>query len=128
MFGKGVYFADMMSKSANYFYSHLSDSVGLLLLCEIAAKPFHEEINSNYYADQACKDNKKLCTKGIGRMQPAKWKDAGETLNNPALKGCFMPDGPGQPISGNASLQYNEYIVYNTAQIRVRYLLMVEMK
>lgn len=40
--------------------SSLSDSVGLLLLCEVAAKPFHEETNANYNADQTCKDNKKL--------------------------------------------------------------------
>ena len=36
MFGKGVYFADMVSKSANYCYTNRSESVGLLLLCEVA--------------------------------------------------------------------------------------------
>lgn len=48
------------------------------------------------------------CTKGIGRTQPVQWKDAGETLSNPALKGCYMPEGPGQVSHANASLQYNE--------------------
>ena len=33
MFGKGVYFADMVSKSANYCHT---DQTGLLLLCEVA--------------------------------------------------------------------------------------------
>jgi hypothetical protein len=48
-------------------------------------------------------------TKGIGRTQPIEWKDAGEQLSNPALKGCHMPDGPGQNISPpGAYLQYNE--------------------
>ncbi|PFH54702.1 hypothetical protein AMATHDRAFT_52452 [Amanita thiersii Skay4041] len=42
MFGKGVYFADMMSKSANYCHTYLSNGIGLLLLCEVAAKPFYE--------------------------------------------------------------------------------------
>ncbi|PIL29277.1 hypothetical protein GSI_09327 [Ganoderma sinense ZZ0214-1] len=37
MFGKGVYFADMMSKSANYCHAYLSDNTGILLLCEVAA-------------------------------------------------------------------------------------------
>ena len=41
-------------------YSSLSNSIGVLILCEVAAKPFHEENNSNYGADQACKANKKL--------------------------------------------------------------------
>lgn len=36
MFGKGVYFADMVSKSANYCRTSRSDSVGFLLLCEVA--------------------------------------------------------------------------------------------
>ncbi len=36
MFGKGIYFADMVSKSANYCHTSRSDSEGLLLLCEVA--------------------------------------------------------------------------------------------
>lgn len=36
MFGKGVYFADMVSKSANYCSTNLSSPTGLLLLCEVA--------------------------------------------------------------------------------------------
>lgn len=89
-------------------------------------------------------------TKGVGQTQPVKWQDAGEVLSNSALKGCHMPIGPGQVVSAaGAWLQYNEvsyhgylliplslissgrliqYIAYNTSQIRVRYLLMVEMR
>ena len=36
MFGKGIYFADMVSKSANYCYANPSNPYGLLLLCEVA--------------------------------------------------------------------------------------------
>ena len=36
MFGKGVYFADMVSKSANYCRTSRSDPIGLMLLCEVA--------------------------------------------------------------------------------------------
>ena len=36
MFGKGVYFADMVSKSANYCKATKDDNVGLLLLCDVA--------------------------------------------------------------------------------------------
>ena len=36
MFGKGVYFADMVSKSANYCYASHVDPVGVLLLCEVS--------------------------------------------------------------------------------------------
>ena len=86
------------------------------------------------------------CTLGLGSTQPGKWKDAGRALNNPALEGCYMPDGPGVRSHGQQYLQYNEvripfvpvsdvnqvgyamqYIVYDTSQIRLRYLLMVKM-
>lgn len=36
MFGKGVYFADMVSKSANYCCTNVKSPTGLLLLCEVA--------------------------------------------------------------------------------------------
>lgn len=36
MFGKGIYFADMVSKSANYCRTSKSDPTGLMLLCEVA--------------------------------------------------------------------------------------------
>lgn len=35
-FGKGVYFADMASKSSGYCCTYLSNGTGLLLLCEVA--------------------------------------------------------------------------------------------
>ncbi|RDB29175.1 Poly [ADP-ribose] polymerase 2 [Hypsizygus marmoreus] len=128
MFGKGVYFADMMSKSANYCYSHLSGNTGLLLLCEVAARPFHELTDADYNADAGCKSNNKMCTKGIGRTQPVDWKDAGQALNNDELVGCHMPAGPGKDVCPpGAYLQYNEYIVYDSSQIRLKYLLMVRM-
>ncbi|KAI0697472.1 PARP-domain-containing protein [Cytidiella melzeri] len=128
MFGKGVYFADMMSKSAGYCYSHLSDRTGLLLLCEVAAKPFHELRFSDYNADKGCKAAGKRVTKGVGRVQPIDWQDAGVALENDALKGVHMPKGPPSDMSqGNFALYYNEYIAYDVSQIRLRYLLMVKM-
>ncbi|KAG6894297.1 hypothetical protein C0992_006684, partial [Termitomyces sp. T32_za158] len=63
-------------------------------------------------------------TKGIGRTQPVNWKDAGEALENEELIGCQMPAGPGKDVSLQSYLQYNEYIVYDTSQIRLKYLLM----
>lgn len=38
MFGKGIYFADMFSKSANYCYANNSTTAGVLLLCEVYFK------------------------------------------------------------------------------------------
>ncbi|KAF8213692.1 PARP-domain-containing protein [Mycena galopus ATCC 62051] len=129
MFGKGVYFADMMSKSAGYCYPYLSKGIGILLLCEVAAKPFYERTHAEYDADKGCKKSMSKATKGLGKTQPPKWKDAGKALGNEELIGCHMPDGPGvdTPIPNGGYLQYNEYIVYDISQIRLKYLLMVKM-
>ncbi|OAX43641.1 PARP-domain-containing protein [Rhizopogon vinicolor AM-OR11-026] len=128
MFGKGVYFADIMSKSANYCFADLSDRVGVLLLCEVAVKPFLEMNNENYNADQDCKKGKMRATKGVGRTQPTDWQDAGMVLGHKGLEGVYMPKGAPSNVNPPGScLHYNEYIVYDTSQIRLRYLLMVKM-
>lgn len=36
MFGKGVYFADCASKSANYTHASTSSNVGIMALCEVS--------------------------------------------------------------------------------------------
>ncbi len=42
MFGKGIYFADMVSKSANYCSTSRSNSTGLMLLCDVALGSMYE--------------------------------------------------------------------------------------
>ncbi|EJU01160.1 PARP-domain-containing protein [Dacryopinax primogenitus] len=124
MFGKGVYFADMMSKSAGYCHSYLSDRTGLLLLCEVAAKPFLELTHADYNAEDKCAAAKGLATKGLGRMAPDVWVDAGANTGWDELNGTVMPGGPGKDLNlATVFLHYNEYIVYQPHQIRLRYLL-----
>lgn len=42
MFGKGIYFADIVSKSANYCFTTQSQPEGLLLLCEVILGDMNE--------------------------------------------------------------------------------------
>lgn len=129
MFGKGVYFADISSKSANYCCSNISNNVGILLLCDVeVGDPMLELINSNYNAGEDAKKQDKLATLGIGRTIPPGWKDA-ECLKSD-LDGVKMPDFSNPPTANSnqtAYLQYNEYIVYDVAQIRQKYLFYVQM-
>lgn len=127
MFGKGVYLADTSTKSANYCCPYNSAGMGLLLLCDAElGDPMLELIHSDYMAGENAKAQGKISTLGKGRTIPAGWKDAG-TLN-PNLKGVKMPDMTfGQGTNDNVGLQYNEYIVYDVAQIRQRYLFYVRM-
>ncbi|KUI70443.1 Poly [ADP-ribose] polymerase 2 [Cytospora mali] len=129
MFAKGVYLADCSTKSANYCHSSISDGTALLLLCEAElGRPMLELTNANSHANLTAKAMGASSTWGKGTTGPSVWKDA--SCVHPSLAGVTMPDtklGPIGPtgVSG-AYLQYNEYICYDVAQIRLRYLLKVK--
>ena len=147
MFGKGIYLADMSSKSANYCNHYQSGGIALLLLCEAElGNPMHELTNASYNAGEDAKAKGMCSTWGKGRVGPTQWKDAG--CVHPSLAGtimvsgsfrrtiaqtnanCLQPDVATEPGDTNvqgAYLQYNEYITYDVAQVRLRYLLRVRM-
>ena len=129
MFGKGIYLADMSSKSANYCNHYQSGGTALLLLCEAElGDPSHELTDASYTAGEDAKANGMCSTWGKGQVGPSQWKDAG--CVHPSLAGTLMPDvsvTPGQTNVPGAYLMYNEYIAYDVAQVRLRYLLRVRM-
>ncbi|XP_037537826.1 poly [ADP-ribose] polymerase 2 [Nematolebias whitei] len=121
MFGKGIYFADMSSKSANYCFANQSNHVGLLLLCEVALGDCNELLDADYEANNLPAG--KHSTKGLGRTGP-------DPKNAVTLNGATVPLGPpvksGVGTTSGYSLLYNEFVVYNPAQARMRYLLRVQ--
>ncbi|KAK3031656.1 hypothetical protein RJ639_035024, partial [Escallonia herrerae] len=108
MFGKGVYFADLVSKSAQYCFTDKKNPVGLMLLSEVALGEVYELKKAKYMEKPPAG---KHSTKGLGKKIPdeseyAKWRDD-----------VVVPCG--KPVTSNvkaSELMYNEYIVYNTAQ------------
>lgn len=77
-FGKGVYLADVSSKSANYCNPGMSGNVGILLLCEVElSRPMYEIPTGNSNAQQEAEKHNCISTKGVGRTVPQTWKDAG---------------------------------------------------
>jgi len=118
MFGKGVYFADLVSKSANYCYTNRKNNVGLMMLCEVALGNMHELLQADHITKLPA--GKHSC-KGLGGTGP----DPSSTKT--------LPDGVqvplGKPIKtgvDKSSLLYNEYIVYDTAQISMKYLVQLD--
>lgn len=88
-FGKGVYLADVSSKSANYCMSSMSGGVGLLLLCEAeCSNPMYEIPTGDSEAEEKCKQKNCIATKGTGQTVPLKWKDA--VVVNESLEGVLM--------------------------------------
>lgn len=122
MFGKGIYFADMSSKSANYCFATRSKNVGMLLLSEVSLGKCNELLAADYTADKLPPECQSV--KGLGRVAP----DAKDTYTMP--DGVVVPFGKstdtGVVNPRGYTLNYNEYIVYNTNQVRMRYLVKVK--
>ncbi|XP_063775031.1 poly [ADP-ribose] polymerase 1 [Pseudophryne corroboree] len=114
MFGKGIYFADMVSKSANYCHPMPGSPMGLILLGEVALGNMHE-LKAAAHITKLPKG--KHSVKGLGRTAP----DPSATVQ---LDGVDVPMGKGTSTNINdTSLLYNEYIVYDIAQVNLKYLL-----
>uniref|UniRef100_A0A8C6SUP8 Poly [ADP-ribose] polymerase n=1 Tax=Neogobius melanostomus TaxID=47308 RepID=A0A8C6SUP8_9GOBI len=124
MFGKGIYFADMSSKSANYCFATQQNDVGLLLLSEVALGDCNELLDADYEANNLPPG--KHSTKGLGRTGP----DPKNSVTLWVFNGMTVPMGPGVSTGAASnrgySLLYNEFIVYNPAQTRMRYLLRIK--
>ena len=126
MFGKGIYLADMVTKSANYCCARDSDSTGLLMLCEAQlGDPMFELSNADCHAATNSKNAGALATKGKGRSAPTKWMDAGKVHRN--LEGVKMPDINADPedlADPGLYLQYNE-VSFDIYFIRVSTMLTI---
>uniref|UniRef100_A0A8C4QTR1 Poly [ADP-ribose] polymerase n=1 Tax=Eptatretus burgeri TaxID=7764 RepID=A0A8C4QTR1_EPTBU len=115
MFGKGMYFADMSSKSANYCFATMQNDRGFLLLSEVALGECQELMAADYHADRLPAG--KHSTKGIGRSAPD------------ATNYSVVPLGPVAALKTDNSkgslptLLYNEFVVYRPEQVRMAYLL-----
>ncbi|XP_012872731.1 PREDICTED: poly [ADP-ribose] polymerase 1 [Dipodomys ordii] len=114
MFGKGIYFADMVSKSANYCHTSQGDPIGLILLGEVALGNMYELKHASHISKLP---KGKHSVKGLGKTTP----DPSASIT---LDGVEVPLGPG--VSSGVSdtcLLYNEYIIYDIAQVNLKYLL-----
>ncbi|KAF9361508.1 Poly [ADP-ribose] polymerase 2 [Mortierella sp. NVP85] len=117
MFDKGAYFADCVSKSANYCFTNYQHNTGLMLLCEVALGDMHELLHSDYNAKANSQKANKQSTKGCGRSYPDEAQDVIIENNLRVQAGKLKTDNT------SGSLQYNEYIVYDVSQVKMRYLL-----
>lgn len=122
MFDKGAYFADCVSKSANYCFTGPSNNTGLMLLCEVALGDMHELEQSDYNAKINSEKAGKHSTKGCGQSYP---KPSGDVIieDNLRVQAGELETEPPKNNGFGYRLQYNEFIVYNTSQIKMRYLI-----
>ncbi|XP_021354296.1 poly [ADP-ribose] polymerase 2-like isoform X2 [Mizuhopecten yessoensis] len=123
MFGKGVYFADMSSKSANYCFATKTKNTALLLLCEVSLGQTNDLLNADYNAAKLPPG--KHSTRGLGRIGPD--PASTKTLTDGTLVPLGKSKDTGVKNPKGYTLNYNEFIVYDTKQIRMKYLVKVKL-
>lgn len=112
MFGNGVYFANCYSKSANYMRGN--GKYAVMLICEVATGNPKILYNASNVKSLDGKDS----VLGYGLYGPKDYK---------SFDGCKVPMGLCQRDKKH-NLYYDEYIVYKTEQIRLRYAVLVKWK
>lgn len=134
MFGHGVYFADVVTKSFNYTHASSTGGIGCLLVCEIALGNTFETLHGDQSLNKHNIEKRGYqSTSAKGQYAPSSSvtvDDDGVVCSHPHQRGVTplitIPNGKiiDQKIKG--SLIYNEYIVYDLNQIEIKYLIVVK--
>lgn len=114
LLGRGIYFTDMAFKSLQYTAGQNSRFV---LVCEVALGKVHETTRTD--------NNFKLpegfdCVLGQGKRGP-ELEGAASCVTMP--DGAAVPIGKAKVLRDRSDFQYNEFVVPDSAQVRLRYLL-----
>ncbi|EGZ11175.1 hypothetical protein PHYSODRAFT_337921 [Phytophthora sojae] len=122
-FGKGLYFADVLAKSAAYCCASSRNPIAVLLLADVGLGTPYKIANGEFLDYKKVKDQYGCdSTHGLGRMAPA--EDEFETLPD----GVVVPAGTPKPVNGgDPHLLYNEFIVYRREQVQLRYLVALDL-
>ena len=116
LFGKGVYFADLIGKSFHYTRPDISGGIGTFVLCEVAlGKPRQltsPDCNAHLNLPKGCDSTHAL---GLERPKPSE----SITIED----GIEVPLGTQERVKTKGACRgCNEFVVYNTNQIKMRYI------
>jgi poly [ADP-ribose] polymerase 2/3/4 len=116
MFGMGLYFANSCSKSIQYCDYQSSDGIACLLVSEVALGKMLKKINADSSLTAKTLPKGYHSTWGQGKSSFEEHDDYqdGTRIPSGALSTCGPKD---------ASLLYDEFIVYHEEQINLRYLI-----
>ena len=115
-FGKGIYFADMIEKSAGYCRAYNSEACALL--GDVACGNFSLKYGSDCNANNLPKGTHS--TLGVGNIAPP--KESWDFIE----KDLQIPLGKPKEVK-TAGWGHNEYIVYDVCQVRLRYLIKMKL-
>ena len=113
MFGPGLYFSDCVTKSANYCFTDRKNNVGIILLCEVSLGNMYEKTSCEFVT--WLPNDKFQSTWGMGGSGPN--QDDFHKLENDVI----VPYGKLNKNNSYYGLLYNEYIVYQREQVKIKY-------
>ncbi len=105
LFGKGVYFADLIGKSFRYSRPEISGGIGTFVLCEVALGNMRPLLHSDCHADRLPAGFHS--THAVGRQRPKPT----ESIN--WQKDIEVPLGNVEEFA-QGGMPVNEFVVYNT--------------
>ncbi len=120
--GRGIYFADSISKSFNYCYANSTNNIGFIILCEAALGSNPHEVTRATYDDQPGKGYTSRIAHGYSSPESTELLYIGR---NNKVK---VPTGKLVKKDGfnNSGFCYNEYVIYQPELYRFRYLLKIK--
>eukprot|EP01133_Synstelium_polycarpum_P000362 gene362-420_t len=118
-FGKGIYFADCISKSASYCFTTKDSPTALMILCEVSLGKMNE-LKKDQYMEKAPAGTHS--TKALGNAAPD------QKENKKIHTDITIPMGKMKPTGLKTACTHNEFIVYDIAQVRIRYILKVHVQ
>ncbi|EGT38253.1 CBN-PME-2 protein [Caenorhabditis brenneri] len=118
MFGNGVYFANVPTKSANYCCPEVSKRV-FMLLCEVETGNPLTLYQSEVDADEMIKKAKKASVYAAGKHRPT---ETVEINGIPAFKSGL------QEIAEQTDLLYDEYVMFDDDKFKIKYVVEVKVE
>ncbi|KAJ5182696.1 hypothetical protein N7492_000312 [Penicillium capsulatum] len=115
----GIFFADFAGKSMGFCRSQPGDTA-LMLLCEVELGKKNLPYGNVLLGKSGIRVAGALSEFVGGRGRFEEWKDA--KCIHRDLKGILVPKMAGASQHTSGTLNHNEYIVYDPAQVRQRYL------
>jgi len=120
--GRGLYFADILAKSASYCGLH--NNVGLLLLNEVVLGNIHKINRDDSSLVKAPKGFESVLATGT-QMPDPKAEYVDKSLSD-SKHPVTIPQGKIVNTGIASSFLHNEYLVYDAKQVNMKYLLMMK--
>ena len=120
--GAGIYLASMQQKSAQYT-SGYGAKFACMFLCEGALGKSHKVTSDGYHASSLKKAPKGFnSVHAVGTIAPESW-----TEMDIEGKSVQVPDNKGHNSGVDSSFSHDEFLVYDEAQVRLRYVITVKL-